>query len=273
MKEFTIIPRIFAPRERWKELREPVFFENDGQRLIGVLHKPQGPGPFPTVCFYHGFTGNKAEAHRIFVAQAEELEKRGIASFRFDFRGSGDSEGEFGEMTFTRELSDALKALDYLRSRKDVSSIAVLGLSMGGALAASVAGKSPDLKAVVLWSAVGRFMDCYVGDNIRNAAVNGFPIDWGGYVLSKDFVDDVVLHNPFSSIAEAKAPILLIHGTEDQAVQIEQVFEYDRVLTNANVPHKLEIIKGADHCYCRQDWKRKVIKTSADFLEEQLIKV
>lgn len=251
-------------------MREPVFFENEGQRLIGIMHKPEGEGPFPTVCFFHGFTGNKAEAHRIFVGAAEELVKRGIAAFRFDFRGSGDSEGEFGDMTFSGELSDALKALEYLRARNDVADLAVLGLSMGGAMAATVSGLVDDLKAVVLWSAVGNYMDCYVGENVRKAAENGFPIEWGGYLIGKEFTEDILKHKPFESITKTKAPVLIIHGTNDNAVQTEQAYEYDRVLTEANIPHKLHIIEGADHCYCRQDWKSKVIKLSADFLAEYL---
>lgn len=252
-------------------MREPVYFENEGQRLVGVLHKPEGEGPFATVCFFHGFTGNKAEAHRIFVEAAEELVKRGLAAFRFDFRGSGDSEGDFEKMTFSSELSDALKALTYLRSRSDVQKLAVLGLSMGGAMAATVSGLVEDLEAVVLWSAVGNFMDCYVGDNLKAAAENGFPIDWGGYLIGKCFVDDIVEHRPFANIAKNKAPVLIIHGTNDNAVQTEQAYEYAKVLAKNNIPHKLHIISGADHCYCRRDWKNEVIKESADFLAKYLL--
>ncbi|MFY9450596.1 MAG: alpha/beta fold hydrolase [Bacillota bacterium] len=251
-------------------MREPVYFENQGQRLIGVLHKPEGAGPFPTVCFFHGFTGNKAEAHRIFVAQAEELVKNGISAFRFDFRGSGDSEGEFADMTFGGELSDALKAVEYLRGREDVADIAILGLSMGGALAAEVAGRAQGLKAAVLWSAVGNFMECHVGKNIARAAAGGFPIDWGGWLVSEQFVNDIISYNPFASIAKATAPVLLVHGTKDDAVQVEQVYEYDKVLTEAGVPHELKIIEGADHVYCRQDWKKEAIRTTTDFLVRHL---
>ncbi len=252
-------------------MREPIYFENEGMRLIGVIHKPEGQGPFPAVCFFHGFTGNKAEAHRIFVATAEELVKRGIAALRFDFRGSGDSEGEFVDMTFSSEVSDALKAVEYLQSRNDISSIAVLGLSMGGAIAATVAGELEDLKAVVLWSAVGNFMDCYVGDNVKEAAKNGFPIEWGGYQIGEDFVLDIVKHKPFESISKTKAPVLIVHGTKDMAVQTEQAYKYQEVLENAKVPHKVHIVEGADHCYCRKDWKKEVIQESVDFLEKHLL--
>ncbi len=252
-------------------MREPVYFENQGERLIGVLHKPAGKGPFPTVCFFHGFTGNKAEAHRIFVDAAEELVRRGVAAFRFDFRGSGDSEGDFINMTFSNEVSDALKALDFLRNRDDVASLAVLGLSMGGAIAATVSGQVSDLKAVVLWSAVGSFMDCLVGDSIEKAAAERLPIDWGGYLIGKGFYEDIAKQNAYASIAKNKAPVLIIHGTEDNAVQIEQAKEYDRVLTKAGVTHQLHIVTGADHCYCRQDWKKEVIKASADFLTENML--
>jgi len=85
-----------------------------GLTLRGMLHVPDGAvGKVPVVAIYHGFTGNKMEPHFIFVKLSRALEKKGIASVRFDFAGSGESDGDFIDMTISGEISDAKCILDY----------------------------------------------------------------------------------------------------------------------------------------------------------------
>ena len=74
----------------------PIVFYNKGQQLNGILHSPVACAALcPAVVFFHGFTGTKVEPHRIFVKTARELAAIGFYALRFDFRGSGDSEGIF----------------------------------------------------------------------------------------------------------------------------------------------------------------------------------
>src|SRR2546426_5960176 len=65
-----------------------------------MIHRPErararrgGPG----VVLFHGFTGDRMESHWLFVKCSRALALAGIASLRFDFYGSGESEGEFSE--------------------------------------------------------------------------------------------------------------------------------------------------------------------------------
>jgi alpha/beta superfamily hydrolase len=51
---------------------------------------------------FHGFTGSKIEAHRFFVKLARSLSDSGFIILRFDFRCSGDSDGEFEDITLPR---------------------------------------------------------------------------------------------------------------------------------------------------------------------------
>ena len=72
---------------------ELIHFTNEDLRLYGMLHRPEGAGPHPAVMILHGFTGQRIEPHRLFVKLARQLVAAGIAALRFDFRGSGESEG------------------------------------------------------------------------------------------------------------------------------------------------------------------------------------
>ena len=71
-----------------------------------MIHRPErararrgGPG----VVLFHGFTGDRMESHWLFVKCSRALARAGIASLRFDFYGSGESEGEFSEVTLQGE--------------------------------------------------------------------------------------------------------------------------------------------------------------------------
>jgi hypothetical protein len=101
--------------------------------MAAVLHLPDGRGRAPAVLMCHGFTGHKAEAHRLFVHTARRLMQEGLVVLRFDFLGSGDSEGLFEEMTIRGEVEDALNALAFLRGhgRVDAARVANAGLLAG----------------------------------------------------------------------------------------------------------------------------------------------
>ena len=112
-------------------MEKPVVFENEGQQIVGMLHAPDGAeGLSPAVVMFHGFTGTKVEPHRLFVKTARRLAEEGFYVLRFDFRGSGDSEGEFREMTLEGEISDAKASLDFILSQPGVDRgrIGVIGL-------------------------------------------------------------------------------------------------------------------------------------------------
>ena len=66
-----------------KNTELPLQFVNKGEKVFGVLHLPKPKGKFPCVVMFHGFTGNKAEAHFLFTKTARRLAENGIAAFRF----------------------------------------------------------------------------------------------------------------------------------------------------------------------------------------------
>jgi len=139
----------------------PITFRNHDQQLVGMIHTPDRDKPSPAVLMLHGFTGNRMESHFLFVKMARRLAAAGYTAMRFDFRGSGESQGNFWEMTVPGEIDDARAALAWLRQHPavDPERVILLGLSMGGAVAASVAGEDSDIVGLILWSAVADFGD------------------------------------------------------------------------------------------------------------------
>jgi alpha-beta hydrolase superfamily lysophospholipase len=138
------------------EEREWVIMKNGGQQIFGVLHRPLYVANPPVVVFLHGFASSKHGSNRCYVRVAESLIKVGIAALRFDFRGSGDSEGSLSDITFEDLLSDAVTVLEHLKVLQGVDNtrIALFGASLGGTIAILTALRVPYIKALALWAPV-----------------------------------------------------------------------------------------------------------------------
>jgi dipeptidyl aminopeptidase/acylaminoacyl peptidase len=136
------------------EERQFITFDNAGERIFGIIHRPQHLDKVPAVLICHGFAGSKVGKNRIYVKIAQKLAELGILSLRFDFRGSGDSEGDIKDMTIEGEVSDALKALEILKNDKqvDTNRMGIMGNSLGGMIALKVAAESNLFKSISIWS-------------------------------------------------------------------------------------------------------------------------
>ena len=116
--------------------------------LSALIQKPCADYRGPVVILMHGFMANKKLEPLKSIAK--ELEKKGIASLRFDFDGHGESQGRFRDMTVLTELDDARVVIDYVRQANSFDSIALVGHSQGGVVAGMIAGELGDeIKALV----------------------------------------------------------------------------------------------------------------------------
>lgn len=133
----------------------PVFFENGGYRLFGVVHQPVGTPSGAAWVFCHPFAEEKLWAQRVYVSFARTLAARGAWVMRFDAMGNGDSEGQFSAASVDTMLSDIDCAIRYLEGVSGISvRIGLLGLRFGATLAALAAERSPKVGALVLWEPI-----------------------------------------------------------------------------------------------------------------------
>jgi dipeptidyl aminopeptidase/acylaminoacyl peptidase len=251
----------------------PAYFQNEGQMIAGTLHIPdRGRRPVPGVVLCHGFTGNKCEAHFLFTKMSRALERKGIASLRFDFRGSGESAGEFSEMTVPREISDAVCAVRFLRACTgiDAKRVGILGLSLGGCVAACAAGRLRDLKGCALWAAVASPSELWAErarKGTHRPARQG-DTDIGGLRLGAGFMKTLKQVRPCDSIKKARCPVLIVHGTKDSAVPFEHAERYRRAAASAGLPAKKVLIEDSEHVFPNLDYEQKVIGLTASWFAD-----
>ena len=128
--------------------------------LSGVLHLSEGADQrkVPLIVFVHGFMGNKVGEHRLFVKAARYFTDRGYAVFRFDFSGCGESDGDYADVTITKQLSEVQAVLNVVSKlpQVDPNNIILIGHSLGGAVASLTAAKDHRIRQLILSSPVGK---------------------------------------------------------------------------------------------------------------------
>jgi uncharacterized protein len=263
------------------EERIPVIFENEGQKIFGVFHQPLNQQkPVPAVLMCHGFAGNKIGKYRIYISIAQKLAQMGIATLRFDFRGSGESEGEFSDLTIEGEVSDALKGLEFLQnnSQVDPKRIGILGNSFGGAIAVKAAKKSGQAKSLVLlaplfnsliwrqkWEAL---MGSTSSDEVSRKELSRL-LD--GNVPGPGFYGSFFklnLEPDLQSLNEI--PLLHIQSEKDDRVGTDQFDHYQRCRENSKGETRWIRLQKCDHDFSNAEERAMLVEETAQWFAKTL---
>jgi pimeloyl-ACP methyl ester carboxylesterase len=125
-----------------------VSFYADGEPIAATFYQPDIDGPTPAIVYCQGFGGT-----REYVAPdlAQRLTRSGYAVLAFDHRGFGDSGGRRHRIEPNEQIEDVRSAVMYLSTRPDVipTSIGLLGVSFGGAMAIAAAAQEPLVRSTV----------------------------------------------------------------------------------------------------------------------------
>jgi alpha/beta superfamily hydrolase len=198
-------------------------------------------------------TGTRIEAHFLFVKAARALCAAGMNVLRFDFRGSGESDGGFEEMTIEGEVADALAALERVRAEPtvDPDRVALLGLSLGGLVAACAAARNGAVSALVLWAAVADLMGVFGKrgdwDQVEERLARDGFVEWGAHRIGRGFFDDCQRVDPLAEVAGYRGPALVVHGSEDASVPVAHARMYMDALAGTDATSY--IVQGADHTF------------------------
>jgi len=256
---------------------QPVVFSSGGQQVVGMWHDPVNPEttPAPAVVLLHGFTGHKGEAHRLFVEMARALAQVGIGALRFDFRGSGDSEGDFKDMTIMGEVADARAAVAFARSRPGVDSvrIGILGLSMGGTVAAFLAGEDSGLRAVTLWNPVAyprRSAERRSTPETDRQMSEWGVVDYNGWAVGAALLKELPGLDPLSAIQQCAAPVYIVLGDQDTAVPNSDGLAFEQAVQSAKGRAQVDILTGADHTFAYLPHKQDAIQRTTQWLQRSL---
>ena len=214
-----------------------------GKKIFSVLSEPQNKQK-KLVIMSHGFRGTSVGPSRTFVNFTKILVDEGFSTLRFDQPNSGNSDGDFIEVSF----KEWVNTIVYLAQKyiKAGYTIALLGQSMG-ATASMIASANSTLKSkipcLMLW--VPDPESDFEGDSNSYAEENGekYPMSFWKEASEMDF---------FSCLANYSGKIHLVYGEFDRYVS-----ESLRKKTIQKIKEKGDTVMklpGQDH----SPWKYKI---------------
>lgn len=241
---------------------QQVSFPNSrGMRLAGVWHRAAGAagaagdrGRKPVLIICHGFRGGKDGSGRA-VELGQKIAAAGYHVLRFDFAGTGDSEGEFAEITLSGYMADLSAAVNFT-GEITAGPVVVLGRSFGGTTAVCQAAVDSRIAGVCVWAAPAALAETFevplaeaMGQFAQGDTMTVVD-EAGEFSLRRSFFDDFANHDIYCAAGRiSPRPFLIIHGKTDETVAVEQG---RKLYHAAGQPRELQIIEGADHRFTRQ---------------------
>ncbi len=232
---------------------EKVSFQSEGYKIAGVLHLPDQKNP-PCVIASHGLLSSKDSEK--YVALGEQISKEGMAMFRFDFRGIGESEGSEEDNTISKKIADLGAAVDFMRSYPGLGNrIGLLGSSLGGFLSLMRASMDKEIRAVVIWAT-----PLHMDDLGSIKQEEDYPLP------PEAFFEDLPKHRLLPLLPKVSNG-LVVHGEKDELVPMEQALG---IFNSLSPPKEFHVIGGADHRLLNPAHRQRAIELSVDWFKKYL---
>jgi uncharacterized protein len=247
------------------------FHDASGHRIAAVLTTPSRAATSVAV-LCHGFLSGKHSSTN--NALTRILTERGIATFRFDFFGQGESQGPFQELTNTLAVSQAMAALD-LMTQQGFRRLGLMGSSFGGLVAILTAAQRSDLACLALKCPVVDFaeelrLEFGEEEMARWKTTDTIPNIMGGndrIALRYSFYEDCLRQIAYEPARSITAPTLIVQGDQDEHVPLHQSARLYEALT---VTKHLELLPGADHQFTQREDFTRMTGLIADWLTTYL---
>jgi pimeloyl-ACP methyl ester carboxylesterase len=238
------------------------FLEVPGGRRI-AYRKRNGRGP--AVLFLPGYASDMEGAKA--VALDEFAADRGLSLLRFDYSGTGSSEGDFEAGTLNRWVHEASLMLDQLTE----GPIVLVGSSMGGWIALHLALRRPErVAALVGIAAAPDFTEWGYPDRLKERLAVGetlrreFP-DGGTQVTTSGFWTSGQAMRLLESEIAVDCPVRLVHGDRDEDVPLDVAFRLKDRLRSGDV--QVTVIKGGGHRLSEPHEIDAILRTVGALLE------
>ena len=249
------------------------FHDRLGHGIAAILSTPDEPTTrLALLC--HGFLSGKNSTTNKTLTRL--LNGQGLATFRFDFFGQGESDGPFEKITTTLAIHQAETALDLVIAR-GYDRIGLVGSSFGGLVAILTAAQRSDIACLALKCPVVDFAEelrlTFGLDELAQwHATDTVPNIMGGpdrIRLRYDFYEDCLRQIAYGPAERITLPTLIVQGKRDECVPLHQS---QRLYDALRGPKRLDLLPEADHQFTRGDDFRQMTTSISDWIVTHLPK-
>ena len=264
----AIKPELMSPMK-------PIEFEaRDGLKITGYLTVPKGKEAkdLPLVVMPHGGPHGPRD-YWGYDTNTQVLVSRGIAVLTVNFRGSGGFGKDFeeaGYLEWGRKIQyDIIDGVKHVVEQgiADSKNMCIMGASFGGYSALQSAILEPDMFKCAI-GIVGVY-DLPLLYSEGDVAGRRSGQRYLSTVIGKD--DEMLkAYSPSYNIDKLKAPVLIVHGGNDQRAPIEQAESLIKALKKENHPYTYELLENEGHNFYKADNRVKQFNQILNFLDKHL---
>ena len=249
------------------DLRPVEYETSDGVTIPAYLAVPAGAGPHPTILLPHG--GPYARDSAEFDEWTQFLVGQGFAVLKPNYRGSvgyGAAYMQAGYRQWGLKMQqDLMDGLDWLVTQgiTDAKRVCVVGASYGGYTALVSAFKFADkISCAVSLAGISDLEEMvqriYKFDLVRR---NRARIQKRAQLKA---------NSPIRQVQEIAVPILLLHGTLDTVVRVEQSRQFAAALTKHDKRHRYVEQPRGDHFLSLSSQRHQFFAEMGQFLNRHL---
>jgi pimeloyl-ACP methyl ester carboxylesterase len=207
-----------------------------GDELAAVHHEPESQSVDAWLVFCHGFVSDKSGSYE---GRCRRAAREGYHSVRFDFRGCGESDGEFVEQTLASKVEDLRTILRYF----DAPEYVLFGSSFGAKTAFHAAVATERRVRAVVGRAPVTYNRTFAERRAYVERCGEYAYD-DDHVVDERFFADLDGH-PFGDVTSAlDVPVALFHGRDDESVDVGDSFEAAAAF---DVDVMLQLLDGEGH--------------------------
>jgi dipeptidyl aminopeptidase/acylaminoacyl peptidase len=256
--------------------RAYAYKSRDGVELHAYLTIPAGATEksLPLVVLPHG--GPEYRDDPDFDWWTQFLASRGYAVLRPQFRGSTGfgrehvlaGRGQWG-LRMQDDVTDGVKAV-IAEGIADPKRVCIVGASYGGYAALAGVTYTPELYACgVSVAGVSDLGEMLAYEEKNSGGDSDASLYWRDSIGTRDD-PRVGQKSPARHARNIRAPVLLIHGSNDSVVPFAQSQMMDNALNSAGVPHQLVTLDSADHWLSSGATRTRLLSEIEKFLAANL---
>jgi pimeloyl-ACP methyl ester carboxylesterase len=287
---------------------KPFYASTQSGLVLGIAHMPKRRTSKTGVILLNSGQQNRAGPQRLYVSAAREIAEAGIACFRVDMPGVGDSHGLQPEFHFDcYAVKDVMEIIDYITQEFGFSKVILLGLCAGARVGVKTAAVDSRVSGVVAWGVPiltgppdmpsspeiipGDISESVAKDQLRqwrDKVVR--PSAWADFIGSKKSLVSVFrrsvkvikklggrntaspLQTHFLDAMDAylasPRKALFVYGELDRQRWIEFKDRYEHIDNGSDANRSLVIVEGGNHTFRFIEAREEAIRVTTNWLRE-----
>ena len=222
------------------------YFGNEKCNLYGCIHFPSThSNNTKGVVLCNPIGQDYIRSHRALRVLASKLVGDGHTVLRYDHFGTGNSKGEFEEVSFQECYQNLSEAIEYLRNVKNVTNISLIGVRFGASIIAKYSMENKDIEEIVLWDPIFNGQEYlseledtqksvydlnFLNPSLLTELKNKYGLESEGYMYGHKLINEL---NHFDitlpKIIQAKKLLYISSGTENRCAS------FYHALNNMNI--------------------------------------